>query len=222
MSFALTSCVAAVPALLLCYCLVFYGFLTNTENMSVTLLGLTGFTWFLSSLVVILPFGIFFFGGPRRPKKLPTVIGPDGKEIGAATALVTSMAESSDDVAAAQASVADVEAYESMGDVDTLSSVAEVEAFDSMSEAQSFSSVADVEAFDSIAEMTEDEAPAENFDDNSDETTVFSAPLSNPEIVMMPDDDESGEPSDDFDLLDDEVVLDEDEDEPPRKNKKKR
>ncbi len=68
LSFAGTSFVAAVPAGLLATLIVMEGFMKRAGDMGGLMLGLVGATLGVCAFVVLIPFGILIFGGPKQKK----------------------------------------------------------------------------------------------------------------------------------------------------------
>ncbi len=95
-SFFMTSLVAAVPAGLLTAVLV-QAFLSHVGSMTTVPLVLAGATLAISSFLVVTPFGILVFGGPKKKKVAAAKSAKDKKQaVAAAVAGDESIAESVD------------------------------------------------------------------------------------------------------------------------------
>ena len=81
--FALTSCVAAVPAALLSYFLIVDGFLKHADKMNIRLLIMVAFTLFFSVAIALMPVGIFIYGRPRKKKMVESAKAKAGVPVAA-------------------------------------------------------------------------------------------------------------------------------------------
>lgn len=109
-TFALTSCVAAVPGGILTVVLVL-AFLNHVGDMSIVPMILAGLTLAISSFLVVTPFGILVFGGPKKKKSVAAKSPKDQKPVDEPVSLAgESVAEEVDMEASGEAHVLDSDA----------------------------------------------------------------------------------------------------------------
>lgn len=196
-AFALTSFTAALPAALLSAVLVM-AFTSQLEGIrqSFLLLLMVGMTLGLSSFVVLIPFGILVFGGPKKAKSL-----------------VDKTAKKADKKNAGK-DQPDAEPAAIMADSGTGLAIE-----DSEDDILAATGSAKVVGSDDAMEIVDSDSSGEFDIEEMEETSAFSAPLSSPDADVVLDDDfaELGE----IEEIEDEVVLeDDDEDTKPKKKRR--
>lgn len=193
-AFALTSCVAALPAAILSYVLVRYGFFQHSGDMNIKTLLMTAFTLALSMLIMFIPGGILVYGRPRKPKAAK------------AAPKIAAAAVSSADESSEEASVAELGSSSDIS-MDALNSSDEESLFES----------SDEDILGSEPEIVSDEDDLE-----LDATTAFSTPAKGSDLELADSDTFGDDEVSEFEEIEDEVIFEDDDDDEPPSRKKKR
>lgn len=195
-AFAMTSFTAALPAALLSAILVM-AFTSQLEGIrqSIVMLLMVGITLGLSSFVVLIPFGILVFGGPKKAKKpVEKAVKKDDKKA----------ADKQDDEQPSSAS-------------ESVATLAIDDSDDDMLAATGSAKLADSD----VVDMEDSDSSGEFDIEEMDDTSAFTSPVSSSDedadAVVGEDFEELGE----IEEIEDEIVIEEDDEDTKPKKKRR-
>lgn len=195
-AFAMTSFTAALPAALLSAVLVM-AFTSQLEGIrqSIVMLLMVGITLGLSSFVVLIPFGILVFGGPKKAKTPVEKAAKKDDKKAAAKKEVEPSSSGSESIAALA-----IEDSES----DTLATTGSAKLVDS-----------------DIVDMDDSGSSGEFDIEEMEDTSAFQTPMSGEEVDAEAVIDEDFADLGEIEEIEDEIVVeDDDEDKKPKKKRR--